>query len=170
MKIIKVLFLFISISCFAQSKVGTVNVDFVLSKMTEFPQAQKDVEAYAKELDTQFETNYKKYETMVQEYQATENTLTIKQKQAKQDSIITNENDLNSFRQNASKLISLRRDEILRPLYNKIAKAIEKVAKAGSFTQILQIDDSLVYLDDNYDITIAVLADMGITITEEDKN
>ena len=49
MKAIKILFIFISVSSFAQSKVGTIDIDFILSKMPELPAIQKQIEDYGKE-------------------------------------------------------------------------------------------------------------------------
>ena len=77
------------------------------------------------------------------------------------------ENDINNFRQNGAKLITIKRDEVLRPLYKKIGVAIEAIAKELDYTQVLQIDDSLVYIDEDYDITVLVLKQLGVSLDPE---
>lgn len=166
MKISTILFLFITITGVSQSKVGTVDVDFILSNMTELPAIQKQIEEYGKELDVEFNKNLEAYNALVKEYTDGEVGFTIAQKKTKQEEIVNSENELNKFQQNGSKLINLRRDELLRPLYQKIGASLEKIAAAEGYTQILQLDNIVVYADNSYDITLTILKDLGITIEE----
>jgi outer membrane protein len=166
MRILTILFLFISFSVFAQTKVGTVDVDFILSKMPELPAVQKQVEDYGKQLDADFNKKYEAYNALVKNYTEGEAGFTIAQKKTKQDEIIAAEDDLNKMQQNGSKLLSIRRDELVRPLYQKIGVSLEKIAKADGYTQVLQLDNSVVYADNTYDITLTILKDLGITIEE----
>lgn len=167
MKIINILFLIISLSSFAQSKVGTIDIDFVLSKMPEISGVQQQIEAYGKELDTEFNKNLESYNTLVKAYTDGEAGYAETIKKEKQGEILKAENELGKFRQNGAKLINIKRDELVRPLYQKIGVALEKVAKTEGFTQVLQIDESVVYLDNTYDLTVKVLKELGVTITEE---
>ena len=166
MKISTILFLFITITGVSQSKVGTVDVDFILSNMPELPAIQKQIEEYGKELDAEFNKNLDAYNAMVKEYTDGEVGFTIAQKKTKQEEIVNSENELNKFQQNGSKLINLRRDDLLRPLYQKIGVSLEKIAAAEGYTQVLQLDNLVVYADNAYDITLTILKDLGITIEE----
>ena len=168
MKIIKLFFLFISISSIAQSKVGTIDIDFIITKMPEITNVQKQLESYKGELDIDFNKNMTAYNTMVEDYKENEVSFTIATKQEKQKAIIEAENNLGTFQKNGTKLISIRRDELLRPLYQKIGDALGRVAKANAYTQVLQINDSLVYIDNEYDLTMKVLAELGIEIETKD--
>tara|TARA_R110002124_G_scaffold287089_1_gene470371 strand:- start:149498 stop:150001 length:504 start_codon:yes stop_codon:yes gene_type:complete len=167
MKIVKFLFLFLSISAFAQSKVGTVDVDFILSKMPELPAIQKDVETYGKSLEADLSKKYEAYNLLVEAYKKEEAGYTNEVKLQKQKEITDSENDIAKFQQNGSKMVALKRDEVLRPLYAKIGEALEKVAKAEAFTQVLQINNDLVYLEPEYDLTVKVLNEMGIEFKPE---
>lgn len=167
MKIIKFLFLFISISSFSQSKVGTVDVDYVLSQMPELLAVQKEVEDYSKELEVNFNKNLEAYNELVKAYTDGEAGFTIAMKKTKQDEILTAESDLGKFQQNGSKLLNLKRDDLLRPLYQKIGVALDIISKEEKYTQVLQIRDNIVYLDHNYDLTLKVLKELGITVKEE---
>jgi outer membrane protein len=166
MKISTILFLFITITGVSQSKVGTVDVDFILSNMPELPAIQKQIEEYGKELDAEFNKNLEAYNALVKEYTDGEVGFTIAQKKTKQEEIVNSESELNKFQQNGSKLINLRRDDLLRPLYQKIGVSLEKIAAAEGYTQVLQLDNMVVYADNAYDITLTILKDLGITIEE----
>ena len=85
-----------------------------------------------------------------------------------QDSILNVETNINKFQQNAQKLITIKRDEELSPLYEKIGRSLEKVAKAQKYTQVMERTSNLVYIDNNFDLTLAVLNDMGIEVKEEE--
>ena len=166
MKMMILLFLFVSISSFAQSKVGTVDIDFILSQMPELVTVQKQVEDYGKELDVDFKKNMDAYNLLIKEYSENEATFSDTLKKVKQEAIITAENDLGKFQQNGTKLLNIRRDELLRPLYQKIGVSLGKVAKENAYTQVLQIDEYIVYLDNELDLTLQILKDLGIEVKE----
>jgi outer membrane protein len=168
MKMMKLFFLFVSISSFAQSKVGTIDIDFIITKMPEITEVQKQLDAYKAELDVDFKKNMDAYNTLIKSYTDNEVTYTIAVKKQKQDEIIAAENDLGKFQQNGSKLLSIRRDALLGPLYQKVGVALGKVAKENAFTQVLQIDEYIVYLDDKLDLTVQVLKELGVEIESED--
>jgi len=166
MKIIKLLFLFISISGFSQSKVGTVDIDFILSNMPELASAQEQVATYGKGLDADLNKKFEAYNAVVETYKAEQAGYTEAVKQQKQSEIAVLEEDITKFQQNGTQLVGIKRDEALRPLYNRIGIALEKVSKAEAFTQVLRIDDSIVYMDSNYDVTLKVLKELGIEVKE----
>lgn len=167
MKLFKYFLLLVCVSGFAQTKTGTVDVDFILSKMPEITAVQEGINVYGKSLDDDLSKKMTTYNELIETYKAEENTFTIVVKQAKQDEIVAMEDDIAKFRQNGTKLVNIRRDDLLRPLYTKIGASLEKLAKADGYTQILQLNNQVVYFDDTYDITLKVIADLGIVLKEE---
>jgi outer membrane protein len=170
MKTLQLLLLFISFSVAAQtgqSKVGTIDIDYVLSRMPEVTGVQKAVESYGKTLDADLTKKVEGYQKLIDEYKANDISYTVNQRKTMQDSIIKVETDINKFRQNATQLISIKRDEELAPLYEKIGQSLEKVAMAQGYTQVLERNANVVYIDNNFDLTLAVLKDMGIEVKEE---
>ena len=171
MKKIQILLLLISFSVSAQTvqtKVGTIDIDYILTQMPELVSVQKAVEDYGKTLDADLGKKLEDYQKLVEQYTKDDPTYTINQRKTMQDSIINTETDINKYRQNATQLISIKRDEELTPLYEKIGVSLEKVAKAQSYTQVMERNSSLVYIDNNFDITLAVLKDMGIEVKQEE--
>lgn len=170
MKFLKIAFLFLCISGLAQTdtttKLGTIDIDFILSKMPELEGVQKDVDAYGQTLQVEFNKNYKAYETAINAFKDEQASLTINQRKARQDSIRVMESDLNKYNENAGKLITIKREELLQPLYEKIGVEIEKIAEAQGYTQIMQRNINLIYVDNRFDITLAVIKSLGIVLKE----
>jgi len=166
MKTLKIAFLFLCVTGFAQTKVGTVDVDFVLSKMPDLAGVQKQVNDYGAKLEADLTKKYEEYNAMVEDYKATEITMTIAQKKVKQDTILSRENEIAEFQQNGNRLIGLQREQFLQPLYKKIGDALEKIAKAEGYTQILLRNNNIVYVDNRYDLTLSVLKELGIELKE----
>ena len=80
MKTLQLLLLLVTFSVSAQTtqtKVGTIDIDFVLSQMPEIVNVQKAVETYGKTLDADLTKKLEAYEKLVQEYTTNDPTYTI---------------------------------------------------------------------------------------------
>jgi outer membrane protein len=84
------------------------------------------------------------------------------------------ERELQQLQQNLQKLqedaqttIQNKQTQLMQPVYQKIGKAIEEVAKENAFTLVLtsQVSglDIVLYGDDKLDISDLVLKKMGVT-------
>jgi len=160
-----ILLLLISLEVVGQSKVGTIDTDYILSKMPEFTKVQEDLKAYSTKLEEDLKTKVTDYQEKIKTYQAGEAEMTDPMKKLKQDEIIALENDITQFRQNATQLVPLQQNTLLQPLYKKIGTVLEEVAKAEGYTQILTVNNSgLAYLDPKFDLTDTVLTKLGIPL------
>lgn len=168
MKFLKIAVFFIGITAFAQSKVGAVDVEYILSKMPEMTTVQIQLETYGKQLDTDLNKKIEEYKKLAEEYKKGEATFTDEQKKEKQTALLTLDADIQKFQENGSKLMGIKQTEYLQPLYKKIGEALDKVAKAQNYTQVMQTNTDLVYLDPNYDLTVPILTELGITIPAEE--
>ena len=149
----------------AQTKVGIIDADYILAQMPEIKTVDDGLKTYNTELQEELQNTVKKYEELIKDYQATNSTLPEDQKIAKENEIITMENDIQNYRQKASVLMQLRRNELTKPLYEKIDLAMRQVITEQNYTQIINANaNSLAYSDPKFDITDAVLAKMGITV------
>lgn len=168
MKKIALVFLLLISYTFVQSqnKVGTIDVTLILSKMPELNTVNDSIYAFGNKIDTQIQGKIDEYQKLIETYNSTESTLTQEQAQEKQVEIYTLENEITKLRQNAIQLLQLKDNELKRPLYEKIVVSMEKIAKADNYSQIFSIDmdSNLVYINPDFDITIAVLNDLGLPL------
>ncbi|PKV50037.1 periplasmic chaperone for outer membrane proteins Skp [Aquimarina sp. MAR_2010_214] len=168
--ILSILVLIVSFQLNAQSKTGTIDSEYILSKMPELTKVQGDLKTYNTKLESDLKVKVEEYQAKVKEYQEKVASFTEPMKKTKQEEIIALENDIAKFRKNGSQLIQIEQNRLLQPLYQKIGKALEEVAKAEGYTQVFTITTSgLAYVDPKYDVTKTVMQKLGITIEETPK-
>lgn len=147
----------------AQTKVGTVNSELIISKMPQLKVAQERVNNYAKKLDSTFNIKVKSYEALVAEYNKASKTISEAGKKIKLNELTILDQDLKKFQENGSKILNLRRGDFMRPLYKKVSDIITQIAKEKGYTQVLTTSgNEFAYIDPKFDITKLVLAKMGI--------
>lgn len=154
-----------STSVFSQTKVGTVDTDLILSKMPEFTQVQEGSKKYNAELETELKKKLENYEAKLKVYEAEVKGYSAVMKKTKEDELIRLENEIKQFQSNGTQLLQLKQQELLRPLYEKMAKTIEEVAKSKGYSQILTLGGvELAYFDPTHDITKLVMTKLGIKV------
>ncbi|WP_029331511.1 OmpH family outer membrane protein [Gillisia marina] len=157
-----------SLSVQAQTKVGTIDAEFILSQMPEAITVDESLKTYNTKLQEDLQTTVKKYEDLVANYQTNSTTFTEEEKTTKESEIIGLENDIKSFRQKASTLMQIRRNELTQPLYLKIDEAMRLIVAEQNYTQIFNTSiNGMAYADEKYDITEAVMKKLGIELPKE---
>ena len=160
-------FTIISLSAVAQTKVGTIDAEYILSQMPEMTTVNEGIQAYNQELQKELETDVTNYETLVKDYQANSTTFSEEDKKAKETEIIALENNIKGFRQKAGVMMQMKRNELTQPLYEKINAAMLEVVNEENFTQIFHAGGaSLAFSAEDYDITMKVLKKLGIEVKE----
>ncbi len=78
------------------------------------------------------------------------------------------QDDIRRYQDNGTKLMQLKQNELMRPLYKKLNEAIDAVAKANGFTQILTTTgNQFAYVDLKFDITKLVMDKLGVKEPEQ---
>jgi outer membrane protein len=162
-----IFFLCSSLFASSQTKVGTIDADYILNQMPEMSQVKSGLEEYNKELQGNLDETIKKYDTLVKTYQLKNKDLNAEERQSKEGEIIELENEIKGFRQRASVMMQMRRNELTKPLYGKIDASMKEVIQEENYTQILHAGgNSLAFAAEQYDITEKVMKKMEIKIPE----
>lgn len=172
MKIKSIVFFifFISSISIAQTKVGTIDSEYIISLMPETKVVIKRAQDYGTKLDSSYSIKLKEYQDKVADYRSKEKEMGELMKKTVTNEIYALEQDIRKYEQNGKKLMQLKESELMRPLYAKLNKAIDEVVKANGYTQILTITgNQFAYIDQKFDITEAVLDKLGIEIPEPKK-
>lgn len=147
----------------AQTKVGTVNSELIISKMPQMKGVLQRVENYGKKLDSSFQIKASEYKAKVDSFKAEEKIMTDADKKTRIKEIQQLELDMAKFRKNGGAMIQLQKEQSLRPLYKKLSEVIAEVAKANGYTQVLTTTgNEFGYIDERFDITQLVLDKLGI--------
>ena len=147
----------------AQSKVGTVNSDYVLSIMPEGKKVVELTKDYAERLDSLFSIKVIAYQKKLEEFKSINDTVNQDFKTKKFTELQILETEVSKSKQKGSQLMRLKENELMKPLYKKLGEAISEVSKENNYTQILTVQgNEFAYIDRNFDITDLVIAKLNI--------
>ncbi len=162
-KILSIFLVFFSMATVGQTKLGSVNSNYILSLMPEAMEVLKKTQAYGKKLDSAFSTKLDEYKKKVDTYKKEEKTLGLLAKKTAEKEILDMEVSIKKYQENGTKLLELKQEELMRPLYKKVRTAIEQIAKSRGYTQILTTTgNDFAYIDPKHDITELVIKKLNL--------
>lgn len=126
----------LSLSNFAQNKLGYIDSQELLLLLPERKTAETEVQTFAKSLESQLQAMTNEYQQSVQDFQSNEASYDDLVKQDKISEITGLEQRIQSFQQNAQQALQAKEQELLEPILAKAREAIEEVAKEGGYTYI----------------------------------
>ena len=160
------IFLLTTAFVFAQ-RWGYVDTERILEQMPEYKAAQQEIERISQQWQQQLDQMYKRIEEMYQEYRAKEVLMSEEQKRAFQDKIIQAEEEARQFQKEKfgyqGELFRLREEKI-KPIQEKIVKAVESFAKEKRINIIVDRSSAVVFLyaDPAYDYTDQIIQRLGL--------
>ena len=165
----KIFFAFVfsvfALSAFAQ-KVGHVNTGILLEGMSEVKAADTQLEALQKQLIAKGESMVKAFQAEYQAVVADVNAgkLTPKQQQDKQAILQKKQQEIQVFEQQVQTDIGKKREELLKPILDKVDNAIKAVGKESGFLFIFDtaIPNVILFADEPLDVTDRVKAKLGL--------
>ncbi|WKD86542.1 hypothetical protein KCTC32516_01918 [Polaribacter huanghezhanensis] len=154
---------FICLTISAQTKVGTVDREYIIAKMPQLKTVQERIKNYGAKLDSINTIKIAKYDATVKVFNDNIKTLPEADKKTKFAEISKLKQEITQFQKNGTTMMQLRRNEFMRPLYQKVNELIEGIAKEKGYTQILTVTgNNFAYIDTKHDITKLVLDKLGI--------
>jgi outer membrane protein len=169
-RIFAVAFLLTSVLAAGQTKVGSIDSELIIGLMPETKVVLTRLSDYAKKLDSSYQIKVKEYQEKVTAFQKLGSDVSDNFKKIKVDEITELEKGLQTSQDNGNKLIQLKRNELMRPLYKKLRGVIAEISKAGGYTQILTTTgNEFAYIDEQFDITKQVMDKLGIKMPEPEK-
>lgn len=161
--IILLFIVFLSSVAIAQTKVGTIDSEYIINLMPEAKVVVEKAQEYGKRLDSSFTIKVQGYQAKLKDYQDNEKTFSDVLKKTKVKELAALEQDIKRYQDNGNKLMQLKQSELMRPLYKKLNDAIATVSKANGYTQILTTTgNQFAYIDERFDITELVMNRLGV--------
>lgn len=148
-------------------KFGYIDSDFILSKMPEYKKAQDEIDQLSSGWQKEVEDLQKKVDGLYRAYQAEQVLLTDEMKQGRVEEINKKETELKEYNKKVfgfGGLFFLKKQELIKPLQDKVFEAVEKVAKSNRLAIIFDKSGELVmiYTDPRHDYTDFVLEELGL--------
>ena len=154
----------------AVQKIGYAEWDYIFSQLPEFKQIDNDLKTHGDQLQAQLQAKYKEYETKLKTYQASASTMVDAVRRDKETELTQLQENIQKFQQDAEASLRKKQSDLMEPVYAKVGKAIEEVAKENGYSfiinpQLVGGGDILLYNDEKYNISTLVLKKLGITPT-----
>lgn len=161
-----VAFVFAAFAASAQTvkpiKLGHLDTDKVMSIMPETKNAQDALgvkEAEIRKAMTEMQESYTK---LVQEYQANSKTYTEIIRTNKEQEIQSLGERIQKFQEIAQEQMEKTRQDLLKPIIDKIQAAIQAVGKANGFTYIFAQGALLFVADNSEDVLPLIKKQLGL--------
>jgi outer membrane protein len=167
--LLKITFVFLTLSLCsslsAQStlKLAHINAEELIMSMSDYDTAMVKFQKVQKEFETELETLSVELNRKIDEFQKNSETWTDLVKQSRQDDIISMQQRIQTYRQGAQENLEQEYNKLMQPVYEKVNKAIEAVAKEQNITYVLNAQVLSYRSADATDLLPAVKKHLGIT-------
>ena len=170
-KLLILLCLLSGISGFGQ-KFGYVDMNYILGRMSEYKEAQSEVEKLSKGWEAEIQKMYLEAESMQAELKAEEVLLTKEMYQERQAEIDKKWKEIKEYQKQIfgfEGLYFLKKKELIKPVQDMVFEAVEIVAKNNRLQIVFDKSGELVmiYTDPIHDYTDYVLEELKL---EENNN
>ena len=147
-------------------KFAYVDTDYILNKIPEFKQAQDKLDAISADWQKEIENKYTEVDQMYRAYQQEQVLLTDEMKVKREEAIINKENQAKQLQQKyfgPEGELYLKRQELIKPIQDKIYDAIQQLAANNKYQVIFDSSSDLImlYKNNNLDKSDKVLDLMG---------
>lgn len=143
----------------APLKIGYVNSEKIIAELPEAKESQQKLETMVKGWQDEIEKRSQALQAKFEEYQKQANMLNESAKQARQKELVEEEQKLNVYRQEKQQELAVQREKVMKPIQEKVFKAIERVAKDKKLSFVFDRANEVpvLYADPTYDYTPDVI-------------
>ncbi len=158
-------------------KYAYVDTEYILENIPEYKDAQNQLDEYAAEYQQEIEGKIDEINKMIQDFQAEAVLMPEDVKNKKEEEINKKKEELATFqsqRFGTDGDLFLKREELVKPIQEKIFNAIEEIAVDKNYSFVFDKAGSLsiLYVNAKYDISDDVLDKVGAelgTVRKEDR-
>ena len=171
--LLTVLAIGLSLSAFSQARgnYGYIDSEYILGNIPEYKEAQRELDRLAANWQKDIEKKFASIDSMYKKYQVEAITLPENLKQKREESIIKAEQDakdLQKKRFGKDGDLFKKREELVKPIQDRVFNAIEALAKDKGYAFIFDVAGSMtiVYADPKFDLNDIVMQRLGISVKE----
>jgi outer membrane protein len=165
--LITIFFLIFGLNFVNAQRFGYIDTDFILNKMPEYKKAQDEINRLSELWTKEIQTMAKNVEAMYSALQAEQVLLTEEMRKERTELIKKKEVELKEYQNKVfgfGGLFFLKKQELIKPVQDKVWDAVDKVAKQNNLAIIFDKSGELVmiYTDPRFDYTDFVLDELGL--------
>lgn len=166
--ILPLLFLFAGIVSAQAQKYCIIDSKYILEKVPEYKNAQDQLDAMSKNWQSEVDNKMKEVERMYKGYQAERAMLNEDMRKKREDEIMSKEKNAKDLQKQyfgyEGELFK-KRQELVKPVQDKVYNAVQKMAVARGYDLVLDKAGgvTMFYADPKLDRSDEVLKSLGIT-------
>ena len=174
-KLLLSIFLILVFSDFTNAqKFGYVDTEYILNKLPDYRKAQGEIDDMSITWQKEVQDMYKEIESLYDALKAEEVLLTQDMRDARTEIIQTKEEEVKNYQKKVfgfEGLYFLKKKELIKPVQEKVAESVEKIAKKHKLQFIFDKsgDMVMIYTNPIHDYTDFVLEDLGLIEKVEDQ-
>ena len=154
-------------------KYAYVNTQYILENIPEYKAAMQQLDNISLAWQKEIEDRYAIIDKLYKAYQAEQVLLTEEMKKRRQDEINSKEKDVKDLQKQRFGVdgdLFKKKQELIKPIQDKIYNAIKKLATDGGYAVIFDKSSDLIMLYSNpkYDKSDDVLKAMGYNVQKKD--
>jgi len=151
----------------APVKIGYADPDYILGQLPEAKQIDSELKSLQTQLKNQIDGKVAEFQKKLKDYQDNLNTMLAPVRENTERELQQLQQNLEKLQQDAQTSLQAKQSQLMQPVYQKIGKGIEDVAKENGYTLVLsnQVSglDIVLYGDEKIDVSDLVLKKLGVT-------
>lgn len=144
-------------------KLGYINTQELFAQMPDVKVANTQLDSLQAYYEGVLATMQEEYQKKLQDYQSKQATMTDAIRQITEEEIMTIQQRVQTTYETAKQDVAKKQQDLLAPIHEKMAKAIQKVGEAEGYTYVFDSAVATVYVGkDATDLMPAVKKELGI--------
>lgn len=155
-----------SINKVSAQKFAYVDSKYILENISEYKAAQEQLNKISVEWQKEIEARYAEIDKLYKSFQAEQILLSSEMKRKREDEIVNKEKSAKNLQKKRFGVdgdLYKKRQELIKPIQDKVYAAIKDIAVTGNYAMVLDKagELSILYSDPKYDKSEEVLNKMG---------
>jgi outer membrane protein len=158
--------IFLSVFAFAQ-RYAVVDTKYILDKMPEYKQAQNKLDEFSVQWQKEIDTKQSALDKIYQEYQAEQVMLSAELRKKREDELFVREKEVRDLQRQRFGFegdLFRKRQELVKPVQDRVYNAIQKIAAARLYDFILDKSEGItvIFADPKLDKSEDILRELGV--------
>jgi outer membrane protein len=159
---------FLLLGLFAQAqKYAVIDTRYILDRMPEYKAAQQSLDRMAAVWQLQIDSMQSSLDKMYRDFEAEQVMLTAELKKRREDQLFAKEKELRDLQRRRFGFegdLFKKRQELVKPVQDKVYSAVQKIASARGYDFVLDTSEgiTIIFADPKLDKSEDVLRELGI--------
>lgn len=153
-------------------KYAYINSEYILSNMSEYKEAQAELNRVAVMWQKEIEAKFAAIDSMYKRYQVEAITMPEQIKKSREEAIISEERaakELQKKRFGQDGDLFKKREELVKPIQDRVISTVNDYAKEKGYAFVFDTagEMTIIYADPKWDINQPVMQKLGISVNSE---